>query len=95
MNKWADYGVSSVKYDADRRIAKYFRVHPDRGDHLGPPAEYDRPTIIDALKSGLSFVAVESEGSEWRKGRALTLETVRNAEFLSIDNIFGVEERVG
>jgi len=83
--KWADYGISAVRYDRQRVQIIRVKVHPDKGDMLGPPNEYDRTTILDALRRGVSFVTITADEGNWHKGEPVMVLTLKDSLFLRTD----------
>lgn len=87
MAKWADYGISAVRYNAAHTHIDLVRAHPDNGDTIGAGAEYDRMTIIKAIKDGVTFVTMVSNGGSWQKGQPVYIIKVNGVEYIkTVDN---------
>ena len=70
MAKWADYGISKVRYNDDHdRIIKVM-VHPDKGDAIGEAKEYSREAVADAIDSHrATFVTIlKDTDGKWQRG---------------------------
>lgn len=67
MAKWADYGISAVRYNAAHTHINRVRAHPDNGDTIGAAVEYERAVIVKAIKDGYSFITIVSSGGNWQK----------------------------
>jgi len=50
MSKWADYGISAVRYNAEHKHIVQVRVHPDNGETIGSPSDQLRQDVISAIK---------------------------------------------
>lgn len=92
MNKWADFGISKVSYNASHTHIEKVLAHPDNGDTIGPSSEHMRQDIIAAIKKGITFVTIipSSEG-KWSKGQPVYIIQVNRTEYIkTVDN--GKEE---
>ena len=67
MGKWADFLVSGVKYDSNRKITQVIQ-HKDLDDIIGDGEVIDRATLATNLKSGLSYFTLFNGDSKWRLG---------------------------
>jgi len=88
MEKWADYGISAVKFnDAHTHINKV-RVHPDNGDKMGAPVEQARTDIVNAIKKGITFVTIfDGENGKWKKGQPVKIIKIKDIEYIkTVDN---------
>lgn len=88
MSKWADYGISAVRYNATHTHIDRVRAHPDNGDTIGASSEYPRADIVAAIKKGTTFVTIlwGSEGN-WKKGQPVYIIKVNGIEYIkTVDN---------
>ena len=67
MTKWADYLISAVKYDSNRKIIQV-RQHKDTGEEIGDGEIVDRSTLANNLKKGISYSTVFNSNSNWKIG---------------------------
>lgn len=88
MTKWADYGISAVRFNSTHTHIDRVRAHPDSGDTIGAAVEYDRTTIVAAIKKGTTFVTIfKSNDSKWKQGQAIYIIKVNGVEYLkTVDN---------
>lgn len=87
MAKWADYGISAVRYNAAHTHIDRVRAHPDYGDTIGPAQEFERATIVKAIKDGDTFVTIISSGGNWQKGQPVYVIKVNGIEYIkTVDN---------
>lgn len=50
MDKWADYGISGVRFNMSHTHIDQVQINPDTGASIGPPAIHRRGDVIDAIK---------------------------------------------
>lgn len=87
MAKWADYGISAVRYNAKHTHIDRVRAHPDNGDTIGIAVEFERATVIKAIKDGYTFVTIISNGGKWKKGQPVYIIKVNGTEYIkTVDN---------
>jgi hypothetical protein len=87
MSKWADYGISAVRYNARHTHIDRVRAHPDNGDSIGAPAEYERAVIVKAIHDGVSFVTIFMQDGKWQKGQPVYIIKVNGVEYIkTVDN---------
>jgi hypothetical protein len=84
VSKWADYGISAVRFNSAHTHIDRVRAHPDNGDTMGTGAEYARADIIAAIKKGTSFVTI-FQGSDggWKKGQAVYIIKINGTEYIN------------
>jgi len=88
MSKWADYGISAVRYNFEHTHINRVRAHPDNGDTIGITTEVDRIDVIKAIRIGTTFVTIlkESDGN-WQKGQPVYIIEVNGVEYIkTVDN---------
>lgn len=71
MGKWADYLISAVKYDADRRIIQV-RQHPD-SEEIRDGELIDRQTLATNMKKGTTYCTIFISSSTWKRGDPINL----------------------
>ena len=72
MARWADYLISAVKLDSNRRIIQV-RQHKDTGADIGEGEIIDRDALSTNLKKGLSYSTIFNSNSNWKKGDPINL----------------------
>lgn len=88
MSKWADYGISEVRYNSAHTHIDKVKVHPDNGDTIGTPSEHARQDIIAAIKKGTTFVTIlKGDDGKWKKGQSVYIIVVNRTEYIkTVDN---------
>ncbi len=86
MTKWADYGISEIRYNQAKTHVVRVKLHMDNGDTIGTPKEWVRSEVVSALERGKSFVTIlmGSDG-KWRKGQDVHLVTVNVVKYIRTD----------
>lgn len=92
MEKWADYLISAVRYNADHTHITYVRAHEDSGESVGEGKTYTRQTIVNAINKGTTFFTIyKNSDGKWSKGQKVYVIKVNGVSYLkTIDN--GKEE---
>lgn len=88
MSKWADYGISAVKFNSAHTHIDKVCCHADSGESIGPPSDYARADVVSAIKKGTTFVTIlkNSEG-KWNKGQPVYIFKVNGIEYIkTVDN---------
>jgi hypothetical protein len=88
MTKWADYGVSAVRFNNTHTHIDRLRLYPVNGDSLGVAQENTRAEIVAAIKKGTTFVTIymNSEGT-WNKGQSIYIVNINGTKYLkTVDN---------
>jgi hypothetical protein len=88
MSKWADYGISAVRYNIAHTHIDRVRVHPDDGDTIGASSEKTRSDIVAAIKKGTTFVTIlKGSDGKWKKGQPIYIIKVNGVEYIkTVDN---------
>jgi len=87
MTKWADYCISAVRFNAGHTHIDRVRAHPDNGDTMGSPTDYERAAIVKAIKDGVTFVTIFWNDGKWRKGQPVFIVRINGVEYIkTVDN---------
>ncbi|PKN52858.1 MAG: DUF3892 domain-containing protein [Deltaproteobacteria bacterium HGW-Deltaproteobacteria-13] len=88
MSKWADYGISAVKFNEGHTHINKVRVHPDNGDSIGAFFEQTRMDIVNAIKKGTTFVTIfKGSDGKWQKGQSVYIIKINGVEYIkTVDN---------
>ncbi|MBI4990310.1 MAG: DUF3892 domain-containing protein [Rhodocyclales bacterium] len=88
MSKWADYGISAVRYNNAHTHIEKVRAHPDNVDTIGPAAEFSRMEVVSAIKKGTTFVTIfKGNEGKWQKGQPVYIIKVNGVEYIkTVDN---------
>ena len=84
MDKWADYLISEVSYDANHLISVAVR-HQDTDKGITKGTSVDRLTISSDIKNGLSYITIYSGKNSWKKGHRIHTFSIGGNPFLRID----------
>ncbi len=84
MEKWADYLISQVKYDADHLIS-FVMCHEDIGQTLTDGMLVDRMTLASELKKNRKYATVYDGGKSWKFGHRIRLHKVDGLPYIRID----------
>ena len=81
MVKWADYGISAVRYNSKGTHIEKVKVHIDKGDTMEPTGEWFRTDVVSSLEKGHTFVTIllSNEG-KWDKGEEVGIVHHPNGE---------------
>ena len=85
MEKWADYLISQVTYNAKHRIESAAR-HKDTGADIQEAEIVDRDEIILDLNNGQSYCTIFSGLDTWKLGDRIHLYNVINFRVVRIDD---------
>ena len=71
MTEWADYLISAVRYDVDRKIVKVIQ-HDDKDGLVGEGVEVDRVTVASNMEKGKKYMTVYSgPKNTWQMGKTI------------------------
>jgi hypothetical protein len=86
MEKWADYGISKVRYNDDHSHIEKVKVHRDNGDSIGSPEEWSRSSVVSAIGNGNTFVTIlESSDNKWTRGQDVHIVTINGIRYIRTD----------
>lgn len=88
MSKWADYGISAVRYNQAHTHIVKVRIHPDDGESIGDAMESTRENVVAAIKKGTSFITIIAKAdNQWGKGQPVHIIHVNGIEYIkTVDN---------
>ena len=87
MEKWADYGISAVRFNSAHTHIDRVRVHADSGDQMGAPSDWSRQDVIAAIKNGTTFVTIpKNSAGNWTKGQPVYIVKINGIEFIKTVN---------
>lgn len=85
MAKWADYGISAVRYDSDDEYIDQVKVHKDNGDPIGAGETWSRKEVLSDMDDSKTFVTILKNDDKWKKGEGVHIITVDGLRFLRTD----------
>jgi hypothetical protein len=88
MAKWADYGISSVRFNAAHTHIDQVRVHPDKGDIIGEGSIERRVDVVAGIKRGTTYVTIfRDANAQWNKGQSVFIVRINGVEYIkTVDN---------
>lgn len=88
MSKWADFGISEVRFNAPHTHIDKVRVRPDNEKSFGLPIEYSRLDIVSAIRKGTSFVTIfKGDEGNWNKGQSVFVIRINGQDYIkSVEN---------
>ncbi|MDD5544766.1 MAG: DUF3892 domain-containing protein [Acidobacteriia bacterium] len=83
MAKWADYGISAVRFNIKHTHIDRVRVRSDNGDTFGSPVDHSRQQVVDAIEAGTTYVTIiKSKDDKWEKGQKVIIVEINGAKYL-------------
>jgi hypothetical protein len=82
MVKWADFGISAVKYNAAHTHIDKVIIHTLYGGTIGVSIEQSRQNIISAIKKTVTVVTIFKKAGEWVKGQPVHIIKVNGTKYL-------------
>lgn len=87
MEKWADFVVTGVRYNATRSRIDAVEIRTDTGESIaGDPRLVRRQDVVSALTRGTTFVTSYLADGKWKKGEDVRAVPMRHERFLRTDN---------
>ena len=72
MSRWANYLISAVKYDSNKKIIQA-KQHEDTGEDIGEGELVNRDVLTTNLKKGFTYCTIFNSNSTWKKGDPVNL----------------------
>jgi hypothetical protein len=100
MAKWADYGISAVRFNNLHSHIDRVLINADSGESIGTAQDCARADVVGAIKRNVSFVTIFKNASgKWAKGQPVFIDRVAGIEYLKtvpngkpIDNLDNLPE---
>lgn len=88
MEKWADYGISEVRYNAEHTHIDLVKVHVDNGESIAIATIWKREEVVKALENSKTFVTIlKNADGIWLKGQLVYIIKVGINKFIkTVDN---------
>lgn len=94
--KWADYLISAVSYNAAETHIENVRVHKDEGDNLGSASVWKRSSVVENLDAGYSFMTItKGNDGKWYQGAKVSIVTVSGVKYIRTDADATPEDNLG
>lgn len=86
MPKWADYGISKVRYNQARTHIDKVEVRVDSSETIGAATEWTRSQVVSSIRGGHTFVTIlRNPDGTWKLGQEIHLVNVNEVEFIRTD----------
>jgi hypothetical protein len=83
MTKWADYGISAVRFNSAGTHIDLVRAHVDNGSTIEASSDYARATIVTALNNGTTFVTMtRNAAGDWIKGASVFVIRIGTVDYI-------------
>jgi hypothetical protein len=100
MDKWADYGISGVKFNSAHAHIDQVQVNQDNGDSMGGAVVKRRVDVVSAIRQGTTFVTIfRGANNQWQKGQPVFIDRINGIDYLKtvpngkpIDNLDNLPE---
>lgn len=87
MEKWADYGISAVRFNDSGTIIDKVKVHKDKGNAMGDAELWSREQIILALESEYTFITIFNQNQGiWSEGKEVNIVQVNGNKYIRTDS---------
>lgn len=85
-DKWANYLISAVRYNAAGTHIDKAQVRQGEGDSVGSPSTVERTTVVSRLEAGYTFVTiVKGANDRWQRGAKVRVVSVRGRKYIRTD----------
>jgi hypothetical protein len=86
MAKWADYGITAVRYNSQETHIDQVKARKSNGETFGQELIYTRQSVIDALKQGYTFVTVNNgTNGKLTRGEDVRIVKINGVEYIRTD----------
>ena len=86
MAKWADFGISAVRYSSDEAYIDKVKVHEDKDTKMGPGIEKTRKQVIAGMKLGQTYITIlKGDDAKWKRGQDIHIVVIDDEEFIRTD----------
>ena len=85
-DKWADYLISAVRYNAAETHINQVEVREDNGDSVGSPSSRARADVVKGLEGGYTFVTItKGSNDKWQRGAEVRIIEVNGTKYIRTD----------
>jgi hypothetical protein len=100
MAKWADYGISAVRFNSLHTHIDHVQINVDNRESIGAAQDCARADVVAAIKRNGTFISIFKNASgNWAKGQPVFIDRVAGIEYLKtvpngkpIDNLDNLPE---
>lgn len=85
-DKWADYLISAVRYNAAGTHIDQVEVRTDNGDSVGAPSSWARADVVKSLEGASTFVTItKGSNDKWQRGAEVRIIEVNSTKYIRTD----------
>jgi hypothetical protein len=100
MSKWADFGISAVRFNSAHTHIDRVRINPDNGESIGAAQDCGRADVVASIKRKVTFITIfKNAAGNWSKGQPVFIDVVGGVEYLktvangkAVDNLDNLPE---
>jgi len=82
LDKWADFLISAVKYNAGHDHIVKVKTHEDKIENVGNSFVESREEVVSKLKKDNKYCTITKGKDGWKKGEMVQIFEVNNKEFI-------------
>lgn len=84
--KWADYLISEVRYNAAETHIDSVKLHEDKGENVAAGQVASRAYVVLLLESGSTVCTIyQSSPGQWKQGAAVRTVSVEGVRYIRTD----------
>ena len=96
MVKWADYGISEVKYNDRHTRIIAVKVREDLGDNFGKEMKWARLDVVTELKKGKTIITIPpGSNGDFKQGAMVKIFRLGGEEFIKTEDNDKKEDNLG
>ena len=95
MSKWADYCITAVRYHEPRTAILEVEIRPDTGTQLGATQRVSRAAVVNAIRTGTTFVTAYMRNGQWFRGEDVRIFQIHGEEYLRTDRDYTRADNLG
>ena len=83
VEKWADYLISAVQYNAAETHIVKVMTHVDNGDSVGSGYEQLRQTVIQQIEAGSTYATItKGADGKWLRGAEVEIVSIDSVKYI-------------
>lgn len=86
--KWADFLISAVRYNAAGTHIDRVRRHADNGDSVGAASDVARSSVVSAIDNGTTYVTIfknPNDTTKWVRGAEVRVVLIDQEKYIRTD----------
>lgn len=85
MDKWADFGISAVRYDSEHERIVALLCHADERPGFPPGVERPREVVVSEIEAGRKGITLTRFDGRWQYGAEVNVFRVNGTAFIRTD----------